>query len=84
MMNRSNVKHMKRLAALLLSLLMLLSMNGCMSLYLLSEQIDPDGTLLAEETVMPQVVIRPQKKPRRKESPSFSKNWGPTTPLLPM
>lgn len=50
---------MKRLAVLLLSLLMLLSMNGCMSLYLLSEQIDPDGMLLAEETVMPQVVITP-------------------------
>ena len=57
-----NLPHLlrKRLAALLLALMLLLPASGCMSLYLLSEQFDPNGTWLgAEPETTPAIELTP-------------------------
>lgn len=63
----------QRLVAFVLVAVLLVCSNGCMNLYLLSEQIDPNGTLFgdhAEETVAPMSTATPQPTAASDPTPS--------------
>jgi len=85
MKHLTSARTLQRLAALVLVFAMLLPASGCMSLYLFSEEIDPDGTLFSaaeEEQTYPIEIPAPTEAPKPTAAPAATAEPAPYESII--